>query len=492
MFLRVHRERRALLFVTSRGFATRSNVIVQKFGGTSLGTTDRMRKVANIVKQFHNENSSVVAVVSALSSETKAEGTTSRLLGAAEAAVTKKEFHPFIDAIENTHKEVISGLLKSGSLREDAESYLEGELGRLRAFCESLAVIREISPRSHDMVIGAGERLSAHLLSCVLKEDGLESENVDLSYAFYNGGLDCSKKGYPTLAKEAFLPLLKNVLDQGKIPVVTGFFGHVKGGIIKDVGRGYTDLTSALCAGALKAKQLQVWKESDGVFTGNPTKIESARLINLVTPAEASELTAFGNEVLHPFTMGCAIEDDVPISILNTFKPDGLGTRIASAGETDLQNRPGSHGVAAICSKNDIRLLSISNTGKIDAHTYFLQIFKAFADHKVKTDLISTSMHNLTVTLHESNDSANVEAVVNDINEFARCELETEKAIVSCVGSGMRHQAGVAATAFEALSAAGISLEMISQGASEINISAVIESKDQNKAIHVLHERFME
>lgn len=282
------------------------------------------------------------------------------------------------------------------------------------------------------------------------------------------------------------------MLDQDKIPVVTGFFGHVKGGIIRDVGRGYTDLTSALCAGALKAEQLQVWKESDGVFTGNPTKIEKARLIHLVTPNEASELTAFGNEVLHPFTMGCAIEDNVPISILNTFKPEGKGTRIASADEAELKERPGSHGITAICSKNHIKLLSISNTAKLDAHVYFMEIFKAFADHKVKTDLISTSMHNLTVTLHESNDEGSVHAVVDAINEFATCELEKEKAIVSCVGSGMRHQTGVAASVFETLSSADISLEMISQGASEINISAVIEANDQNKAIHVLHERFME
>lgn len=286
--------------------------------------------------------------------------------------------------------------------------------------------------------------------------------------------------------------MVQPVLDSGKIPVVTGYFGHVKGGIIQDVGRGYTDLTSALCAGALGAKELQVWKESDGVFTGNPTKIAAATLLNIVTPDEASELTSFGNEVLHPFTMGCAIEDNVPIAILNTFKPDGLGTKICEGTHEDLSKRPGQNGVAAVCSKNDISLLTIENSGKLQAHEYFLKVFQCFARSQVKTDLISTSMHNLTVTLHETTTKEQAQAVLEEISSFANCDLEEHKSIVSLVGSGMRHTKGVAAKAFNALSSAGISIEMISQGASEINISVVIEAEDQNKAIHVLHETFLE
>lgn len=310
--------------------------------------------------------------------------------------------------------------------------------------------------------------------------------------AFTNGGLDCSKRGYHIEAKAGFKPLVMSVLEKKKVPVVTGYFGNVKDGIVNNVGRGYTDLTSALCAGALHAKQLQVWKESDGVFSGNPTKIKTARLINLVTPAEASELTSFGNEVLHPFTMACAIEDNVPISILNTFKPDGEGTRISYGTGEELAGRPGKFGIVAVCSKNDIPLLSISNPGRIETHDYLRRIFNSFANHEVRTDLISTSMHNLTVTLHETTGKAQIDAVMNEINSFASCELEEHKAIVSCIGSAMRHKMGVAAAIFKELSAAGISLEMISQGASEINISVVIEAKDQNKAIHVIHEKFLE
>mmetsp|Transcript_23039 Transcript_23039/g.28281 ORF Transcript_23039/g.28281 Transcript_23039/m.28281 type:complete len:390 (+) Transcript_23039:177-1346(+) len=387
--------------------------------------------------------------------------------------------------------DVIYGLLKGKENRDNTKAYVISELNRVRTFCESLSVIQELSPRSHDLIIGCGERLSAGLLAGVLRENGTESVMVDLSDAFPNG-LDTGRRGYHLEAKKTFKPLLEPLVNKGVVPVVTGFFGRIKGGIIKDIGRGYTDLTSALCAGALGAKQLQVWKESDGVFTGNPTKIEKATLLNLVTPGEAAELTYFGNEVLHPFTMGCCIEDQVPIAILNTFKPDGQGTRVINAEKEELAKRPGKFGIAAVCSKSSIPLLNMTSRGNLEAHQYPSKVFEAFARHKVKADLISTSMSNLTVTIHESTSKSQIDAVVADLEEFAHCELEMNKAIVSCIGVGMRHQKGIAAKVFEALSEGGVNIEMISQGASEINIAVVIDAEDMNKAIHLIHEEFLE
>jgi aspartate kinase len=253
-----------------------------------------MEKVVKIIKSF-NQDSNVVAVVSALSSDTKVEGTTSRLLTAAQCAVRQEEFGIYLDRIEDTHLDVIYGLLKSRELREEVRAFVQDELHQIREFCTSLGVIRELSARSHDMVIGCGERLSAGLISGILRDEGLDSVYVNLSKAF--GSLDTSKRGYQHDAKQILRSRLVDLVSQGKVPVVTGFFGDVNGGIINGVGRGYTDLTSALCAGALDAKALQVWKESDGVFTGNPTKIDDARLLSLVTPEEAAELTYFGNEV---------------------------------------------------------------------------------------------------------------------------------------------------------------------------------------------------
>eukprot|EP01083_Nonionella_stella_P261511 890370_1 len=303
--------------------SNKQNVIVQKFGGTSLGTADRMEKVINIIKTF-NENSGIIAVVSALSSHIKAEGTTSRLLAAAQCAVERKEFNQYLQLIEDTHLDIVESLLSSGVIRDNIQTFIQNELSEIEEFCRSLSVIRELSPRSHDKIIGCGERLSAGLTSAILNDQGYNSVYIDLSHHFST--IDANKRGFQHGIKE-LLPIFNDLSTT--IPVVTGFFGEVKGGIINSIGRGYTDFTAALYAGAINAKALQVWKESDGVFTGNPTKISNAKLLSFVTPEEASELTNFGNEVLHPFTMKCAINDNIPIHILNTFNINGKGTMIS-------------------------------------------------------------------------------------------------------------------------------------------------------------------
>ncbi len=471
------------------------SIVVQKFGGTSLGTPEKMDKVANIITSHYSEeeNKNVVAVVSALSSETKEEGTTSRLLAAAEAAVKQEaEFQVYLERIEDTHMDIIYSL-NDRKIRDNAKHFVHQELDRTRSFCSSLGVIREISPRSHDMVIGCGERLSAGLISYVLRDRGVKAEYVNLSGAFQE--LDTGRRGYQHTAKRVFGGLLKPLLEENTIPVVSGFFGNVNKGIIKGVGRGYTDLTSALCAGAVNADALQVWKESDGVFTGNPTKIDEARLLSLVTPEEASELTYFGNEVLHPFTMECAIEDRVPIHILNTFKPDSGGTAIVEADhEEELGKLRGAkcQGIAAVCSKKGIPVINLMSNRLLDSTSFLARVFEKFAQHKVKADLISTSVSNLTVTLHETTPRESIDALLKDLEQYGKADFEENRAIVSCIGSGMRHQTGLASRVFHVLAEAGISLEMISQGASEINISAVIPSEDMDKAIHTIHRAFLE
>lgn len=477
------------------------SVTIQKFGGTSLGTAEKMTKVTNIIKGAYNseKKDKVVAVVSAISSETKEEGTTSRLLFAAEHAVNQQEnYLSFLEKIEDTHMDIIYTLLKDRKNREDTKHFIQNELDRTRSFCESLGVIREISPRSHDMIIGCGERLSAGLVAACLREEGLPAVNVDLSKAFPDG-LDTSKRGYQHTAKRVLKSYLEPLLKEEMVPVVTGFFGSVNNGIVKGVGRGYTDLTSALCAGALSSDPstppaiLQVWKESDGVFTGNPTKIDDARLLSIVTPEEASELTYFGNEVLHPFTMECAIGDKVPIHILNTFKPESGGTAIVEKPIEELKQLRGEHcqGIAAVCSKKGIPVINLISNRMLDSPSFLAKVFEKFAEHKVKADLISTSVSNLTVTLHETTPKANIQALLKDLDNYGTPIYEEDRAIVTCIGAGMKDQRGLASKVFHVLSSEGISLEMISQGASEINMSVVIPSEDMNKAIHTIHNAFL-
>jgi aspartate kinase len=482
-----------------------STTVVQKYGGTSLGTAERLEKVTNIIKQFHKPGQeTVVAVVSALSSDTKAEGTTSRLLAAAEAAVNQKDFQVFLDRIEDTHMDALYGILKSRNGREETRQFIQKELGAVREFCHALGVIRELSPRSHDLIIGCGERLSAGLLAGILKDQGLDAKYVDLSRLFVQD-LNTHKRGYQKQAREALRSVLQPLVAQGSLPVVTGFFGNVKGGIIHGVGRGYTDLTSALVAGALGSRTLQVWKESDGVFTGNPTKIKDASLVGLITPAEAAELTAFGNEVLHPFTMTCAIESNVPIQILNTFKPDSNGTTISDPPTSDnnknsapinidpeiLKSRVSKFGIVAVCSKKNVPVLNLVGNGVLDGPEFFKQLFECMNRYQIKADIVTSSISQVSIALHETTPMAALDSLLKDLEEFSVPKVKTERAIVSCVGEGMAHQVGLAAKLFSCLAENGISIEMMAQGASELNMSVVIPQKDEEKAIKAIHETFL-
>ena len=268
----------------------------------------------------------------------------------------------------------------------------------------------------------------------MLREEGIDSVNVDLSNAFPNE-LDTGKRGYHHIAKGEIKKLVEPIVRRGTVPVVTGFFGHVKGGIIKGVGRGYTDLTSALTAGALSAKALQVWKESDGVFTGNPTKLDKAKLLSLVTPTEAAELTYFGNEVLHPFTMECAIEDRVPIHILNTFKPTSGGTSIVDGDLEEnfddmIKAREGKYGIIAVCSKKGVPVLNLQSNRQLDSANFYARVFELMAAHNIKADLISTSVANLSVTLHETTPQSRIEGLVADLEEIGVPKIRWNRAIV--------------------------------------------------------------
>jgi len=475
-----------------------------------------MEKAISIMKQFASERDTrVIVVVSALSSEVKEQGTTTRLLRAAENAIEQKDFQSALNQIEDTHLDVIYTMMKCRRNREHIRGELSRELEEIRAFCSSLSVIRELSPRSMDKIVGCGERMSASLVSAILHDHGVASPYVNLSNVF--DALDTTQRGgFQQLFKERLRQLLSAAYAEHDdddedghdavvvVPVLTGFFGHVQSGMLHTIGRGYTDLTAALCAGAMKADTLQVWKESDGIFTGNPTKIDDAKLLSFVTPDEASELTAFGNEVLNPFTMKCCIEDNIPVQILNTFEPRKYGTvvRIGSSndeegegegeGEGDDRYRS-QHGIIAVCSKKDIYVLHLTLNDHHQSRHDLALIFALFKQFSIKTDLISTSSVNVSVAINESTALSDIDAVIRELkqqlhlNDGHNISLKANRAIVSCIGSGMFHQIGIASKIFACLSRRSINIEMISQGSSEISVSTVIHSEQMDEAIKVIH-----
>jgi len=255
---------------------------------------------------------------------------------------------------------------------------------------------------------------------------------------------------------------------------------------LEGIGRGYSDLTSGLVAVATEAKALQVWKESDGIFTGNPTKLDNARLVYHVTPREAAELTYFGNEVLHPSTMESTIKHSVPVHILNTFKPESKGTIVEPRSEHP------SRGVLAISSKKGITLLNISSNKKLGSTSFLGRVFARAEKHGIKVDLISTSLVNLSFTVHESVTQKQISEFTEDLGDIGRVSVRKERAIISAIGEGMRSNRGLAGKMFTCLGDEGINIEMISQGANEINMSVVIDMHEQQRALEAVHQTFIE
>jgi aspartate kinase len=440
-------------------------IIVQKFGGTSVGNAERLENVVDIIAKTL-EDRPVIAVVSARSGTSKAEGTTSLLLAAAANALAGTSFEAELALIASNH---------------GRNGFVHRELEKLRGFLSAISVIKELSPRSQDNVLAVGERLSAYLLARALEARNVKARFVDLSTVVPEGEGQVD----PVFFRRLQGRLAELCKPDGDVPVVTGFFGMVPGGLLSAVGRGYTDFTAAMIAAGLgdrEVEEMQVWKEVDGIFTTDPRKVASARVLPRISPAEAAELTYFGSEVLHPFTMERVVAANVPIRIKNTFHPERDGTVIAPYGA----ERPPGH-VTAVTAKRGICSLTITSNRMFNAHGFLARVFSAFERHGVVVDLVSTSEVSISCTIEKLQDAEHARA---DLEQLGSVHISQGRAIVALVGEGMKFSLGTAGKMFATLGAAGVNVEMISQGASEMNISCVVDEKDAARGVEAIHEAF--
>ena len=270
-----------------------------------------------------------------------------------------------------------------------------------------------------------------------------------------------------------------------RVPVVTGYFGVVPGSLLKQVGRGYTDLCAALCAVGLEAAELQIWKEVDGIFSADPRKVPTARLIPIITPDEAAELTYYGSEVIHPFTMEQVIRAAIPIRIKNVENPLGGGTVIYPQSDTPLlatgdseipeqYQRPvkrfPQHLPTAVTIKDEIVVLNIHSNRKTLSHGFLAKIFGTLDRFGVIVDLISTSEVHVSMAIHATLVRKEIDKMVKELRKIGTVTVLRDMCILSLVGR-LQNMVGISGRMFTTLAEGHINIEMISQGASEINIS---------------------
>lgn len=486
--------------------------VVQKFGGTSVGKFP-IAIAKDIVKEY-NKSQNVVVVCSARSTDTKAEGTTTRLLVAAENALTGDDFSGSLEAIRESHIKAARESIKSKELLDQLEIDINKECDGVINVINAARIIEEVSARTLDSIISTGEKLACLFMSAVITDNGVPTKYVDLShvipsnYAQLHQGPDSSgldKKFYSYLVDKIREEILA---CDGYVPIVTGFFGTVPGGLLDNVGRGYTDLCAALAAVALKAEELQIWKEVDGIFTADPRKVQTARLLPIITPEEAAELTYYGSEVIHPFTMEQVINAHIPIRIKNVTNPSGDGTIVypnnmklpgsatpphppTALSKLSLKNSVKEKGPTAVTTKNNIIVLNVHSNRKDLSHGFLAHVFSILDKWKLVVDLISTSEVRVSMALHSSLSEINLKDALSELRKYGTVDITRKMCIVSLVGTQMKQSIGTAGLMFSTLAEADINIEMISQGASEINISAVVEQKDALKALNVLHQKLL-
>lgn len=455
--------------------------IVRKFGGTSLGKADRLRNIARIVQNGLENGQHSVVVLSAISGSGKKDGTTNKLMEAAQEAIKKGSYYRIIDLLEEQHLELIKNAVDERNIQVELEEEIQEEFHKLKSFLDAIQVIGEISPRSRDVIICTGEKLSTRIFTGLLNSLGTDADYINLERVV--------EQPFQEINQDFCLYMqnrLAELIRQSgvRIPVVTGFFGFVPNGILRSIGRGYTDFTAALIATGIKAKELQIWKEVDGIYTADPKKVKAAKVLSSISPDEAAELTYFGSEVIHPFTMEQVVSANIPVRIKNTFEPELPGTIIDSSGKSvDIRKGP-----TAVTAKRDIVLLNIQSNRMLMSYGFMSKVFNIFAKYEIVIDLVSTSEVNISVSLDKTQ---NLDQVIKELEKLGKVSLKEGMAILSLVGQGMRHSVGIAGEMFSRLAKAGINIEAISQGASEINITCAIEDSYSDKALKAVHEMLL-
>ncbi len=437
-------------------------MIVMKFGGSSVASAEAIARVTSIVEARKHRHPAVV--VSAMGK------TTDRLLEIGSCAVRgeRSKALELLGRLEEYHRQ-------EGGPADGRVAALFEELGEL---VRGLAVMGEMTPRSIDALSSYGERLSSVIVTEAFRRAGLDAVHVDSRELIvtddrHTNASPLFAETYARLA-ERLPPLLER-----QIVVMGGFIASRKDGVTTTLGRGGSDFTASIVGAGIGAEEIQIWTDVDGLLTADPRMVKNARRVKIISFEEASELAYFGARVLHPSTLLPAIEKNIPVLILNSFRPEAPGTRIVS------ERVPCANVVKSISSKRNITVVNITSTRMIGAHGFLRRIFEAFEKCETSVDMVATSEVSVSATIDTP---GALETIRQDLERFAHVDVEDNQAIICVVGDNIRYTPGVAARVFKALS--GINIRMISQGASLLNLGFVVAGPDLERAIEALHEEF--
>ncbi|HMK31943.1 MAG TPA: lysine-sensitive aspartokinase 3 [Terriglobales bacterium] len=447
-------------------------MIVMKFGGTSVENAAAIDRVARIVCGRLLENP--VVVVSAMAKVT--DGLISMAKAAGDGERDKALALSL--GVRNRHLEAASELLETG-VYTDFHGELEAEFNALDELLKGVAAVGELTPRTLDNLVSYGERLSSRLVMQAFLHRGMKAFHIDARRCIVTDNDFTRAVPLFDETNDRLKLLVKPLLGNGQVPVMGGFIGSTKEGTTTTIGRGGSDFSAAIVGAGLDAQRIEIWTDVDGMKTTDPNLCPDALRIKSIGFEEAAELAYFGAKVLHPATLLPAIQKSIPVLVLNSRNPSNEGTTI-TARAPHCRNT-----FKAIAAKKRITIIDITATRMLGAHGFLRRIFEVFDRQRCAVDVVSTSEVSVSVTV-DSNEA--IPAVAAELDELADVKYEGRKAIVCLVGENIRETPGIAAKVFGAVS--DINVRMISQGASEINITFVIDEDDVPKAVRQLHDVF--
>lgn len=465
--------------------------LVMKFGGTSVGSSKAMAGAAQIVKEARAEWPRVVVITSALA------GVTNLLLESAASAM-RGDTSQLPDAEQTllaNHQTIAISLIPAEASRAALMEEIAGLVRSFVELCHAISVLGEATPRALDAVASLGERMSVRLLAAVLESAGIPSKYVEAGEIIVTD--DHFQSAHPDfrLTTEAAHRILLPLLENGLVPVVTGFLGATHQGIVTTLGRGGSDYSAGILGAVLPADEVWIWTDVDGVMTADPRMVPDAQTLPQISYSEIAELAYFGAKVLHPKTIRPVVEAGIGLRICNTFNPGHPGTRLVS---NDKSNQPqtGEKVIKAVTAIRQQRLVTIEGRGMLGVPGVAARAFAAVASTGTSVPLITQASSEQSICFSIPAESAS--AVLDALEKTFAAELaqrdidrvwaSEDVSIITVVGHGTRHTPGVAGKIFTKLGEADINVLAIAHGSSDVSISMVVNSAETEKAVRALHE----
>ncbi|MEC4005158.1 bifunctional aspartate kinase/homoserine dehydrogenase I [Flavobacterium sp. SUN052] len=460
-------------------------MITLKFGGTSVANAQNIQKSIAIINQKTKDNKLAV-VVSALS------GVTDILINASKKAASKDEtYKNNIEEIKQKHFDAIAELVETAN-QNQLSIKINSQINQLQTLLDGCFLLGELSPRTADAIAGFGELLSSQIIATALQQTIPNSNFKDSRELIKTN----SNFGKAAVDFEITNKLIADYFASNKSQVVLlpGFIASSEDGNTTTLGRGGSDYTAAIIANGTKSDSLEIWTDVNGMFTANPKIVKQAQPIETISYQEAMELSHFGAKVLYPPTIQPVLKSNIPIWIKNTFEPEAYGTLISNS--PDVNANP----IKGITHIDNIALLTLEGSGMVGVAGSSKRLFETLSNQSINVIFITqaSSEHSICIGILNSD----AEKAKNSIdktfeleisqNKIDNCIVEKDLCIVALVGESMKNHQGLSGKMFSTLGKNNVNIRAIAQGASERNISVVINEKDVKKALNTLHERFFE